>query len=104
MLNALQQSIAKKNNGLTMSFSVQGTQSSVQSQQTCSLSDLVADARARAQKVAAAGGVSVGTILALSSASPAVDLSTAASLGSVPAPAPVPVSCTLTVKFALLRF
>jgi hypothetical protein len=106
MLSALQQSIAKKNNGLTMSFTVQGTQASTQSQQTCSLSDLVADARARAQKVADAGGVSVGSILAMSSASPntGVGLNQVASLGALTAPAPVPASCSLTVKFALVRF
>jgi len=106
MLSALQQNIAKKSNGLTMSFTVQGTQASAQSQQTCSLSDVVADARARAQKVADAGGVSVGTILALSSASPNTGLgfNQVASLGALTAPAPVPASCSLTVKFALLRF
>jgi len=103
-LSALQQNIVGKNNGLSVSFSVQGTQASAQAQQTCSLSDLVADARARAQKVADAGGVSLGSILALSSASPSFTTTQVASLGALGAPALTPVSCALTVKFALARF
>jgi uncharacterized protein YggE len=83
MLTSLQQTIAKKNNGVTMSFSIQGTQSSVQPQ-TCSLSDLLTDARTQAQKLADGAGVSLGNILAMSSPTAAV--------------------CILTVRFALLRY
>ena len=83
MLTNLQATIAKKNNGVTMSFSIQGTQSSVQPQ-TCSLSDLLTDARTQAQKLADGAGVSVGNILAMSSPTGAV--------------------CFLTVRFALLRY
>jgi hypothetical protein len=88
MLTNLQATIAKKNNGVTMSFSIQGTQSSVQPQ-TCSQSDLLTDARTQAQKLADGAGVSVGNILALSGST------TAGTLYS---------SCLLTVKFALLRY
>jgi uncharacterized protein YggE len=83
MLTNLQATIAKKNNGMTMSFSIQGTQSSVQPQ-TCSQSDLLTDARTQAQKLADGAGVSVGNILAMSS--------------------PTGTACILTVKFALLRY
>jgi len=83
MLTNLQATIAKKNNGVTMSFSIQGTQASVQPQ-TCSQSDLLTDARTQAQKLADGAGVSVGNILAMSSPTGAV--------------------CILTVRFALLRY
>ena len=83
MLTIVQQTIAKKNNGQAMFFSIQGTQSSVQPQ-ACSLADLLADARTQAQKLADGAGVSVGNILAMSSPTAGV--------------------CTLTVKFGLLRY
>jgi len=83
MLTSLQPTIAKKTHGVTMSFYIQGTQSSVQPQ-TCSLSDLLTDARTQAQKLADGAGVSVGNILALSSPTGGV--------------------CILTVRFALLRY
>jgi hypothetical protein len=82
-LTNLQATMAKKNNGVMMSFSIQGTQSSVQPQ-TCSLSDLLTDARTQAQKLADGAGVSVGNILAMSS--------------------PTGAACVLTVRFALLRY
>ena len=93
MLTNLQATIAKKNSGLTMSFSIQGTQSSVQPQ-TCSLSDLLTDARTQAQKLADGAGVSVGNIMAMSSSTSAI-LTNPLS-GASP--------CILTVKFALLRY
>jgi hypothetical protein len=95
MLTSLQQTIAKKNSGATMSFSIQGTQSSVQPQ-TCSQSDLLTDARTQAQKLADGAGVSVGNILAVSSPTTATLINPL--LGASPAP------CILTVKFALLRY
>jgi hypothetical protein len=84
MLTNLQATIAKKNNGVTMSFSIQGTRTSVQPPQTCSQSDLLTDARTQAQKLADGAGVGVGNILAMSSSTYA--------------------TCSLTVKFALLRY
>jgi hypothetical protein len=80
----LQATIAKKNNGVTMSFSIQGTRTSVQPPQTCAQSDLLTDARTQAQKLADGAGVGVGNILAMSSSTYA--------------------TCSLTVKFALLRY
>jgi len=105
MLSALQQSIAKKKSGLSLSFSLVGTQVSAQAQPTCSLTDLVADARSRAQSLASAGSLSVGNILAMSSPTPVSGVSLpVATLGALSAPSAAPVSCSLTVKFALVRF
>ena len=101
-LNTLQQSIAKKNNGTALSFYIQGAQSSMQSQQTCSVPDLLTDARAQAQKLAAGAGVSVGNILAMSSPVGG-GFAPVPGLGSSSAPSAVPL-CSLTVKFALSKF
>ena len=109
LLTGLQQSLAQKKGGFTMSFSVQGTQVSQQAQQSqpCSVSDLISDARAQAQKMASAAGVSLGPILALSTST------------STPAPGgdafaagyyyqssvySNPPACSMTVKFALGGF
>jgi hypothetical protein len=83
MLTGLQQSILQKNGTLSLSFSIQGTQVSQQllQSQPCVISDLLTDARAQAQTLAASGGRILSGILALSSATS---------------------SCTVTVKFALL--
>ncbi|HUJ50759.1 MAG TPA: hypothetical protein VLW25_11190 [Bryobacteraceae bacterium] len=104
-LTNLQQSIAKQNNGLKMSFSVQGTQVSQQLQQSqpCVLSDLLANARTQAQNLASAAGFGLDVIQAMSST-----ITTSVSgqgqeglssfrLGAAAAP------CTVTVKFGLVR-
>jgi len=109
-LTSLQQTIAKKNNGFTLSFAVQGLQVSPQLQQSqvCKPADLIADARAQAQKLADASGLMVGAILGLSAA-------TSTNVGSIlPAgyfPGQInfgvstfPAPCSATVKFALSRF
>jgi hypothetical protein len=82
-LTALQKTIAQKNNGLSLSFALQSTPVSPQSQ-TCDLAGLVNDARAQAQKIAGPAGASPGAIVGLSSA--------------VAQSSPV---CLLTVRFAL---
>ncbi|MGI8746075.1 MAG: hypothetical protein ACR2NN_26535 [Bryobacteraceae bacterium] len=99
-LTALQQSVMQKNNGLTVSFTVQGTQVSTQLQQSqpCAVSDLLSDARVKAQKLADAAGLSVGTVLAMSSQT------TSTAPNGVAASFPFPPICALTVKFALGRF
>ena len=86
MLTALQKSISQNNSGLTLSFSVQGTQVSQQLQQmqTCTAADLLPDARAQAQKLASAANLFLGAVLAMSSVTTAPP-------------------CTLTVKFAVTR-
>jgi hypothetical protein len=103
-LTALQQTIAKQNNGLALNFSVQGTQVSQQllQSQPCVLSDLLASARSQAQNLATAAGFTLDVIQAMSST-----VSTSVSsqgqgfnsfpLGSASAP------CTVTVKFGLVR-
>ncbi|HYL37204.1 MAG TPA: hypothetical protein VEV17_14905 [Bryobacteraceae bacterium] len=98
-LNNVQQSIAKQNKGLKMSFSVQGTQVSPQlaQSQPCVMADLLADARAQAQNLASAAGFTVDTILAMSSVTSTMQGIRLAALLAVP-------PCTVTVKFALLRF
>ena len=100
LLSGVQQSNAKKNNGLSISFGVQGTQTSPQAQQsqTCAMSDLISDARAQAQKMASAAGAGIGAVLAVSG-------STSTTTSSALAASPVSVpGCTLTVKFQLTGF
>lgn len=103
-LTSLQQTIAKQNNGLQMSFSVQGTQISQQLQQSqpCVLSDLLANARTQAQNLASAAGFTLDVIQAMSSSvSTAVSNQGQSSSSSLLGPAAAP--CTVTVKFGLIR-
>jgi hypothetical protein len=98
-LVAVQNSLAKEKN-YSLSFSVAGSEVSPQSQ-SCSLTDLIADARAQAAKLASAAGMSVGAVQAVSGSvignpQPASGLAAAT---SVLAPA-----CSITVKFALGGF
>jgi hypothetical protein len=112
-LTSLQQSIIHANSGFTLSFTVQGAQVSPglqQQSQTCSISDLIAEASAQAHKLASAAGLSLGSILAMSSvASNPVENNfvPAANFGNgtfVSAILTTPPGCVLTVKFALTRF
>lgn len=95
-LSALQQGLATAKSPLTLSFSLSGLQISPQlaQSQACSLSDLISDARAQANKIAGAAGQSVGAILSLSSAVSTVPA------GSVTFSTGAGVPCSLTVKFA----
>lgn len=106
LLANLQQSIAKKNNGLTMSFRIQGTQVSQEllQSQPCVLQDLIADARSQAQKLAEAADLHLGQVLALSGAISTVSGSTSNVLPNSYAPiySPYP-PCYLTVKYTLVR-
>lgn len=121
-LTTLQQTIMKA--GLLLTLYVQGIQTSPELRsQPCSLPDLVADARARAQKLAGATGLFVGPVVALSNASPAVTagriappapalirgvdaigLTVSGLLLGIPGRAPSPTVCSLVVKFKLLRY
>jgi hypothetical protein len=108
-LTGLQQRIAQQNNGLTLSFNVQGTQVSGQLQQSqvCPTSDLLADATAQAQKLAGAAGLSLGAILAISSGTSVPgNVGSAVSIAGalIFAPPVLPSVCSMTVKFALLRY
>jgi len=101
LLSAVQKSNGSKNNGIAISFSVSGTAVSAQAaqSQTCSQSDLLSDARAQAQKLAAASGKGVGTVLAMSSSVNTTTQSSGPVASSVSSPA-----CSLTVKFQLTGF
>jgi hypothetical protein len=118
-LAKLQQTIAQNNSGLMLTFSVNGTQVSQQLQQSqsCSNADLIADATAQAQKLAAAAGLTLGPVRQLSNAPPLessgpgyvvpvlaervgffLNVGSFSLLGA----APSPVTCSLLVKFQLL--
>ena len=115
-LTTLQQTIAQKNPGMSMTFSVQGTQASPQQ---CSTPDLISDARAQAQKLANAAGVSVGPIIGVADAGSSSVTAVAAS--RIPTPlagdfsalvvntplfaiAPtLPLNCSLVVQFRMQR-
>jgi len=118
-LTALQQTIARNQSGLSLTFNVQGTQVSpqLQASQQCPIPDLIADVRAQAQKMANTAGVTVGPILALSDGSGATDapvlVPTVASIAGdffgfasfligTPLPITSPLNCTIIVKFSVL--
>lgn len=109
-LTNLQKTITQNNSGLTLSFQVAGTQVSPQLQQsqTCSMTDLLTDARAQAQKIASAAGVILGDVLAMSS-------STANNAGPISAfistsrfsstsSYSLPAACSLMVKFGMSKY
>src|SRR5581483_2348263 len=108
----LQQAIGQNTSGLTLTFSVTGTQ--VSQQQSCSDSDLIADATAQAQKLTSAAGRTLGPILRLTNTPVSQQLSqpafAAARLGSFTVSnflsvlllPQVPSTCSLTVVFQLL--
>jgi hypothetical protein len=105
-LTTLQQNIAKLNNGMTLSFNIVGTQVSQQlaQSQTCSLSALMVSATTQAQNLATASGLTLGSILALSSATSSVSSGSQLPLevpGLVFSATPPP--CTITVKFNVTR-
>jgi uncharacterized protein YggE len=109
-LTKLEQTIAQNNSGLALTFSVNGTQVSPQLQQSqsCSTSDLIADATAQAQKLAAAAGLTIGPILGLTNVSSTPTSGAAGysilNVGVAAAvfyPSAPPVACSLTVEFQL---
>lgn len=101
-LTALQQNIAKANNGLMLSFYIVGTQVSQQlaQSQTCSIPNLITSATTQAQALAASGGVSLGAILAMSSSISNVAGTSPANPYASATPAP----CAITVKFNVTRY
>lgn len=98
-LASLAQSIAQNNSGLTLSFSVAGTQTS--QLPPCPIAGLISDAGTQAQQLATGAGRSLGGILAMStatsnSASNIAVIYAFSSLGSATSS-----SCSLTVEYAL---
>ena len=119
-LTKLQQTIAQNNSGLTLTFTINGAQVSQQlrQSQSCSNSDMIAEATAQGQKLAAPAGLTLGPILKLSN-TPLVESSVPVYAGAIAGrlgafvqigafaellllPAPSPVTCALVVKFQLL--
>jgi hypothetical protein len=113
-LTELEQNIGQNNSGLALTFTVDGTQASqlsgqIQQSQPCSNSDLIADATAQAQKVAAAAGFTLGPILKLSNAplsQPTLFVAEASFIGVFSSiifqPAIQPsTTCSLVVEFQL---
>jgi uncharacterized protein YggE len=103
-LTKLQQS------GLAITFDINGTQVSPQLQksQACSTADLVMDATAQAQKLAAAAGLALGPILKLSNepltpplGAVPTNVAVAARITSFVVAAAAPVTCSLAVEFQL---
>lgn len=121
LLTSIRKNVAQNLPGLELQFAVQGVRLSAQLQasQQCPITDLLADARAQAQKLADAAGASVGPIQALSdhSTSPVLPVaysiapifsfvpvnscSGTASGSSGTSFAPLP-SCAIEVRFTLL--
>ena len=111
----LQQSIGQNNSGLTLAFFGNGTQVSQKSQQSvsCSNTDLISDAQAQAQKLAAAAGMTLGPVTKLSNTPASGTAQVAASFLSgvisvasysdflIGTPSS-PLTCTLVVQFQLL--
>jgi uncharacterized protein YggE len=86
-LTSLQNTIGQNNTGLSLSFSVTGTQAATLSSQNCNLAALVSSARTQAQSLASAAGLSAGAIVGITSAvsnsvSPACSLTVSFWLGS----------------------
>lgn len=109
-LTKLQQTITQNNSGLTLTFYVDGTEVSQQLQQSqsCSNSDLIADATAQAQKMSAAAQLTLGPIRSLSN-TPLLEptlVIAGARLGEIVYNSLVeyasPVTCSLYVEFRLL--
>jgi uncharacterized protein YggE len=113
----IEQTIGQNNSGLTLTFTIEGTQASQQVQQlpSCSDAELIADATAQAQKLAAAAGLTLGPILRVSNVPGSqtyavpniVERVGSFVLGDFSeflfaAPLPSPVTCSLLVKFELL--
>jgi hypothetical protein len=113
-LIALQQSMVKNNSGMSLTFQLQSgayvSPEACQSQ-SCSTKDLVGDAQAQAQNVAAAAGFAVGPIIKISDGSSATtpayvpNAVFSVGLASVLFAYPTtPSGCSLEVKFKLLRY
>ena len=120
-LTALQRSIVQNSKTMTLMFQVQGSQVSpdlIQSQ-ACPMTGLFAEAQAQAQSVASVAGLAIGPVITLSNLSLAPVPSQVTggfavadftgSAGTIAqrvltTPRSAPVTCSLVVKFKLLRY
>lgn len=120
-LTAIEQSMMQKDGGLSIDFGVAsgGVQPQLHEAQSCPIGDLVSDARNQAQMLAAASGLTLGSILAISDGSSrafALSVGGGGSSGvGVPGyylPAttyrvfttPPVATCAIIVQFTLLRY
>ena len=118
-LTALQRSIGQNNSGRTLEFQVQGTQVSAQAiqSQASAVKDLVADAQAQAQNLAAAAGLAIGPVVSISDGNSLAGTTSYAVYAGTTIPnerlslssfllwyTTSPPGCYLEVKFKLLRY
>ncbi|MBV9746139.1 MAG: hypothetical protein JO099_20455, partial [Acidobacteriia bacterium] len=110
-LSAVAKNFGGQNSGLGLTFQAGGV--SVSQPPACPEAGLIADAKAQAQKVAAAAGVATGPVISLNMANAGVSysptyagsfISGVVTIGLI---SPVPplistASCTLTAQFQLL--
>jgi uncharacterized protein YggE len=93
-----QNSLAQNNSGLSLSFALQNAQTSGQQFQNCDLGGLVASARAQAQTLAAAAGMTLTAIVsmvgAISQPASSCSLSATFALGFSPQPEPHTITIT----------
>lgn len=108
LLNAARR--AMSHSGFTLTFRLQGAQASDKQRAAlqCSQSNLIADARRRAQAAADAAGMVLGPILSIADATYAANVNQVpyAAIGYIFVPGflTVPVTCSATVKFSLSRY
>lgn len=107
-LTNLQQTIGQKNSGMTLTFGASGAQVSPQllASQSCSIPDLVADARAQAQKLADAAGLPLGQVITIQSGGAGSTVPEGSFILGVVgfqnfAIGSTSFNCTIVVKFAL---
>jgi hypothetical protein len=96
-LTAMQNALAKDGR-FTLSIFLESSDGASQSRPSCSLPDLVSDARAQAAKLASAAGASLGAIQAILGGTAVTQTTSSGIGGSAPASAPI---CSVTVKFSL---
>lgn len=90
VLAGLAQTIPQNNSGLSLAFTVIGTQVSSQQTASCSLPDLLTQARTQAQQLTSAAGLTVGAIQGITASTPGTCfLSVRFALGAAPAPGPL---------------
>jgi len=98
VLSAVQKSMLESKPQFAMSFGIGWSEVSQKAQDSlkCSVTDLFADARAQAQKMAGATGAILGSVVGMSAANFLTDS------GNNPfAQGALPTVCALTVKFAI---
>lgn len=90
VLAGLAQTIPQNSSGLSLAFTVVGTQVSSQQIASCSLPDLLTQARTQAQQLSSAAGLTVGAIQGITASTPgACFLTVRFALGATPAPGPL---------------